>query len=314
MSFKLIYFAKSNIHIMRTKECISRCLYIVRRLKRGQKASFAEVGRYLDDASILTGEDYHISIRTFQRDLEAIRELFLIDIRYSRTEEVYYISDEFTDEVLSERLMESLEVFHSLKIADSLNGVFHFEPRPPLGTEHLSRMISAIKSRKLIALTYNKNWENRLTEQTLLPIMLKEFRGRWYVVAKRMDINEVRTYSLDRVVDFSILNRHATPPDNLDNYFKYSFGIYGMSNPSPQEVILKFSHEAGRYVKGAVLHHSQEVISDSCEEFTVRLNVLITFDFVMEILGYGEHVEVISPPELRTQVAERLNKALEKYK
>lgn len=87
-----------------------------------------------------------------------------------------------------------------------------------------------------------------------------------------------------------------------------------MSNPSPQEVILKFSHEAGRYVKGAVLHHSQEVISDSCEEFTVRLNVLITFDFVMEILGYGEHVEVISPPELRTQVAERLNKALEKYK
>lgn len=218
---------------MRTKDCISRCLHIVRRLKRGQKASFLDIQRYLDQMSVLSGEDYNISIRTFQRDLEAIRELFLIDIKYSRTEGLYHISDEFADEVLSERLMESLEIFHSLKIADSLNGVFHFEPRPPLGTEHLNQMITTIKAHKLITLIYNKNWENKHTVQTLLPIMLKEFRGRWYVVAKRMDINEVRTYSLDRVVDFSVLNRHATPPDNLDNYFKYSFGIYGMSNPSP---------------------------------------------------------------------------------
>lgn len=314
MSFKLIYFAKSNIHIMRTKECISRCLYIVRRLKRGQKASFAEIGRYLDDASILTGEDYHISIRTFQRDLEAIRELFLIDIRYSRTEEVYYISDEFADEVLSERLMESLELFHSLKMADNLSDVFHFETRQPLGTEYLSRMISAIKNRKIIALTYNKNWKNQFTERMLLPILLKEFRGRWYVVAMRMDTSEVRTYSLDRVVEFSIQSESATPPANLENYFYYSFGIYGQTNPIPQEVVLKFSPEAGRYVKEAILHHSQEVVYDNADEFTIRLNLLITFDFVMEILGYGEHVEVISPAELRSQVVDRLTKALGNYK
>jgi len=36
--------------------------------------------------------------------------------------------------------------------------------------------------------------------------------------------------------------------------------------------------------------------------------------FVMEILGYGELVEVISPSELRTQVSDRLRQAVEKYK
>jgi len=60
---------------MRTKDCISRCLHIVRRLKRGQKASFTDIQRYLNEMSALTGEDYTISIRTFQRDLDAIREL-----------------------------------------------------------------------------------------------------------------------------------------------------------------------------------------------------------------------------------------------
>lgn len=299
---------------MRTKDCISRCLHIVRRLKRGQKASFTDIQHYLNEMSALTGEDYTISIRTFQRDLDAIRELFLIDIRYSRIEGLYSINDEFSDEIQSERLMESLEVFHSLKMRNSLSGIFHFEARPPLGTEHLSRMIFAIKNKRIITLTYNKNWENRFTERTLLPLLLKEFRGRWYVVAKRMDTNAIRTYSLDRVVAFSIQENQASPPANLENYYYYSFGIYVKTDPNPQEVILKFSPEAGRYVKEAVLHHSQEVIEDNTEAFVIKLDLSITFDFVMEILGYGELVEVISPPELRTQVSDRLRKAIEKYK
>jgi proteasome accessory factor B len=95
---------------MRTKDCISRCLHIIRRLKRGQKASFTEIQRYLNEMSALTGEDYTISIRTFQRDLDAIRELFLIDIRYSRTEGLYAINDEFSDEIPFFRMLLSLVI------------------------------------------------------------------------------------------------------------------------------------------------------------------------------------------------------------
>jgi predicted DNA-binding transcriptional regulator YafY len=108
--------------------------------------------------------------------------------------------------------------------------------------------------------------------------------------------------------------RKPTPPANLGNYFYYSFGIYVNTDPNPQEVVLKFSPDAGRYVKDAVLHYSQQVIEDSAEAFVVKLYLSITFDFVMEILGYGELVEVISPPELRAQVSDRLKKAEEKYK
>lgn len=298
---------------MRTKDCISRCLHIVRRLKRGQRATFNEIQHHLDDASILSGENYSISIRTFQRDLEVIRELFLIDIQYSRSEGVYYICDETTDEMLSERLIESLEVFHSLQMVDNLSRVFHFEQRAPLGTEHLSRMISAIKNHNTIALVYNKNWSNQFTERTVIPLLLKEFRGRWYVVAKRIDTEELRTYSLDRIIGFTINNQHSMSSDNMDDYFYHSFGIYGESNPQPQEVVLRFSHDAGLYIKEAVIHHSQEVISDTCDEFTIRLNLLLTFDFTMEILAYGDYVEVLSPPELRSQVAERLKKAAKIY-
>lgn len=194
---------------MRNKDCISRCLHILCRLKRDHKATFAQIQRYLSDMSILKGEDYNISIRTFQRDLETIRELFLIDIRYSRNEGVYSFSEEFANDLLSERLVESLEVFHSLKMMDNLSDIFHFETRPPLGTHHLTSMITAIKNKRIIKLVYNKNWERNYSERTVLPLLLKEFKGRWYVVAKRIDNDEIRTYSLDRIVEFSILEKHV---------------------------------------------------------------------------------------------------------
>lgn len=194
---------------MRNKDCISRCLHILCRLKRDQKATFAQIQCYLSDMSILTGEDYNISIRTFQRDLETIRELFLIDVRYSRGEGTYAISEEFANDILSERLVESLEVFHSLKMMDNLRGIFHFETRPPLGTHHLSRMITAIKNKRTVTLLYNKNWENNYSERVILPLLLKEFKGRWYVVAKRMDTDELRTYSLNRIVEFCIQEKRA---------------------------------------------------------------------------------------------------------
>ena len=299
---------------MRNKDCISRCLHILCRLKRDQKATFAQIQRYLSDMSILTGEDYNISIRTFQRDLETIRELFLIDIRYSRGEGIYSFSEEFANDLLSERLVESLEVFHSLKMMDNLSGIFHFETRPPLGTHHLTNMITAIKNKRIIKLVYNKNWERNYSERTVLPLLLKEFKGRWYVVAKCMDTDELRTYSLDRIVEFCIQEKRAVNTEDLSGYFHHSFGIYGSTKLQPREVVLRFSSQAGRFVKEATLHHSQEIISDTATDFTIRLNLLITFDFVMEILSYGEQIEVLSPPELRTQIAETLKKAAEKYK
>lgn len=113
-----------------------------------------------------------------------------------------------------------------------------------------------------------------------------------------MEMNEVRTYSLDRVVKFRVQEKCTIAyKEDLKHYFHYSFGIYGKMDPDSQEVVLKFTPEAGKYIKDAVLHHSQKILSDTAEAFIIKLHLLITFNLLMEILGYGEHVEVVSPEE-----------------
>ncbi|MFA7116828.1 MAG: WYL domain-containing protein [Bacteroidales bacterium] len=299
---------------MRNKDCINRYLYIVRYFKRGRKATFTEIQEHLDNISSITGEDFNISIRTFQRDVEAIREVFHIDIKYSRVERKYYINEDSKYEVLSERIIESLEIFHSLKMMENLNKAVDFNNRPSLGTEHLFCLISAIKKHNVISLVYNKNWDNIYTHRKVLPLILKEFKSRWYVVAKSIENNEIRTYSLDRIVQFKILPDREKPPQNIKSYFKNSFGIYGSMNDDSEEVILSFDTQNGKYIKSAPLHKSQMVMVDNDKELRVKLNISVSYDFIMELLSYGENVEVIAPKSLRKIMRDRLKAAANRYK
>lgn len=299
---------------MKNKECLSRYTHIIRRLQRNQKATLKDIEKCLNEASIKSGEDYSISQRTLQRDLEAINEIFKIHISYSRQEGAYCIDEESFDPEYTDKLIEHLEIFHSLKMLDNIKGIFHFDNKKPLGTQHLIKMIAAIKNRQQIHLIYNKNWDNIYTERVLLPLLLKEFKGRWYVLAKRMDTGKERIYSLDRVIDFSLLDKHGIPPEGVAQYFENSFGIYCKDDLQPEEVILRFTAKAGRFVKEATMHPSQEIINETETDLTIRLHLLVTFDFIMELLSYGELIEVLSPQHLRDEMRERLQKAADMYK
>jgi len=201
---------------MKNKECLSRYTHIIRRLQRNQKATLKDIEKCLNEASIKSGEDYSISQRTLQRDLGAINEIFKIHISYSCQEGAYCIDEESFDPEYTDKLIEHLEIFHSLKMLDNIKGIFHFDNKKPLGTQHLIKMIAAIKNRQQIHLIYNKNWDNIYTERVLLPLLLKEFKGRWYVLAKRMDTGKERIYSLDRVIDWKPPQSLVRQPNRLN--------------------------------------------------------------------------------------------------
>ena len=102
---------------------------------------------------------------------------------------------------------------------------------------------------------------------------------------------------------------------NIHNLFKDSIGvIIGNENEKPEEVILKFTHEQGKYAKSLPYHTSQEVIADTEKEYRVKLKVYLTFDLEMEILALGETVEVIAPEKFRARIIDRLKQTYTQYK
>ena len=128
-------------------------------------------------------------------------------------------------------------------------------------------------------------------------------------------ITSKRTFQRDIEDIRSIYNIYIQYPKdfNVNNHFKNSFGIISPNGLLPEEIILSFEPFQGKYIKSLPLHESQEILTDNEEELRIKLKLVITHDFFMEILSYGENVKVLKPEHLINDLKEAFRNALNQY-
>lgn len=299
---------------MSKRESIARYTLIIQMLRK-HPATFAEIEDYLALESDLEGFNYNISKRTFQRDLEDIRSLYNIYIQFDFSRKVYYIDFENQPEA-TERILEAFDTFNALNLSDRLSNNIHFEKRRPQGTENIYGLLHAIKNQYQIKFSYQKFWEDHLSLRNVEPYALKEFKNRWYVLAKDLKDKQVKSFALDRLSDLDISKKRFQLPNdfNVNDHYKYCFGIISPNDNPLEEVILSFTEEQGKYIKTLPLHHTQEIMNDTKKEFRIKLQLYITHDFKMELLSYGDQVMVIAPKSLAEDIKKTLRDALGRYK
>lgn len=298
---------------MSKRESITRYSLIIKKLRK-KPATFNEISKYLLFESELQEYNFNVSKRTFKRDLEDISSLYNIDIVYDFSRKVYYIDFDNQPEI-NERIFEAFDTFNALNISDRLSDYIHFEKRRPQGTENLYGLLHAIKNQVQIKFTYQKYWEDELTQRQVEPYALKEFKNRWYVLAKDLNDKKVKSFALDRLTALEITKIKFQLPINFDvnEHFKYSFGIISPNEDEPQEVILSFTPFQGKYIKSLPLHESQQVLVDNNVEFRLKLMLYITHDFIMELLSYGANLKVIEPVSLIDELKISCQNTIKRY-
>lgn len=298
---------------MSKQESLSRHRIIIQKL-RNKSASFEEILDKLESESELLEMNFEISKRTFQRDLKEIESLYGIEIKFNRSQKVYYINEDSQDEY-SERMFEALDIFQVLNLNQSLSDFIQFDTRKPEGTEHLSGLLYAIQNRFQVQFRYQKFWSDEVELRTFEPYLLKEFRKRWYVFGYDLDKKEFRTFGLDRLFALNITQTKFQFPQqiNAKEHFRDCFGIVGPNGEKLEEIRLKFTQNQGNYIRTMPLHHSQQILKDENGEMTVQLKLVPNYDFVMEILSHGEMVQVIQPKKLADEIQNRFRKALKSY-
>ena len=299
---------------MAKQDYILRYLTIIKKLRHGGGATFKEINRYLEKESEFLDRHFSVSTRTFIRDVNEIRELFKIDIRYDFSRGVYYIAEDAQSD-LNNRMIESIDTINSLKMVNDITRYMFFEKRRAHGTHHFSGLLHAIKNRMVILLKHQRFDSDEPKERQVDPYALKESKGRWYLLARDRNDRKVKTFGLDRILDFAPTPGRFDYPANLDvnEMFRYCFGVINPDDMSPGEVILSFEHEQGKYIKSYPIHESQEVITDNDQELRISLKLFVTRDLVMEILSYGPAVKVISPDRLISDIKANYLDALEQY-
>ena len=298
---------------MSKRESFARYNLIIKKLRK-QPADFEEISKYLSLESELQEYNFNVSKRTFQRDLDDIRSLYNIDIVYDFSRKVYFIDFEEQPEI-SERILEAFDTFNALNISDRLSSYIHFEKRRPQGTENLYGLLHAIKNKVQIAFSYQKFWEDEMSQRTAEPYALKEFKNRWYVLANDLKDNKVKSFALDRLTELEITRKKFQLPIDFDvnEHYKYCFGIISPNEHQPREVILSFDPFQGKYIKTLPLHASQVILKDNEEELLIKLTLFLTHDFLMEVLSYGDNVKVIKPYDLIEDLKQSYENALKLY-
>jgi len=301
---------------MSKKQFLKRYSLIINKLRR-TPCSFEEIQKYLVEQSINDEENYEISIRTFQREIQEIASTHGIEISYNRSQGVYEIVYDGNEE-RNERLMESFEIIDALKISSNLSNHLILEKRKPLGTINMNFLIHAIKNRNEIRFSYSKYGTEELvdTQRKVQPLALKEARYRWYLVAKDLKDNKIKTFGLDRMSNLEITNSRFELPENfnIEEFFRYSFGIINEDHIEPQKIVLSFSFEEGKYIKSLPLHHSQKELINDDKEYRIELELYPTYDFVMELLSIGQQVKVLEPESLKKEMIAKLEATLNRYK
>jgi predicted DNA-binding transcriptional regulator YafY len=195
------------------------------------------------------------------------------------------------------------------------NDFIEIEEQPTIkGSEYLDILIDAIATKKVIDVEYKRFTDDITKRHTIHPYLLKEYRNRWYLVGHHHTFNEIRTYSLDRIVDVYLNTTERYIISNFDHkeFYRNTVGIYAPQE-EPVEVVLQFSKDQGHYITSQPIHHSQQIVSDTGKYTTISLKVTPTYELYSLILAWSPDVKVIKPKELQEKIKEMLKQALNNY-
>ena len=228
---------------------------------------------------------------------------------------VYAISEDSKNEA-NHRMLEAFDMFNALNITEELSGAVLFEKRKPQGTENFYGLLHAIKNHFVIRYSYLKYDDDEITTRVVEPYAMKEFKGRWYLLAREQNDKNVKTFGLDRIENLQITKKHFDWPSNfnVNDLFKNCFGIINPFDKHPEEIILSFDPFQGKYIKSFPLHETQQLLIDSDKEVRIGLALCITHDLVMELLSYGETLRIVKPDSLKTTIRDTAKRVIALYK
>jgi hypothetical protein len=270
-----------------------RYFWLINTIYRSKQITLNEINQKWLTSSLSNG--ITIPRKTFNNHRNTIEEIFDINIECNRSTNQYYISneDDIKQDVFRSWLINGFAISNTINESKSLKNRIIFE-NIPSGENYLSPIVDAMKSNKMIRMSYQSFWNDDSYEVDIEPYCLKVFKQRWYLVGKT---DKIKIYALDRIEYLIELKNEFILPTDFDGemYFVECYGIINDDTIKSEKVQLRFEINQANYIRSLPLHSSQKEtkLTNTTVDFEYFLKP--TYDFVQEILKYGEFVEVIKP-------------------
>ena len=301
------------------------------------------VGEFLDSLGV--------SLATFKRDLEYMRDRFHAPIEWDRGARGYrFTAPEgdapryelpglwfnpseiralLTMQHLLANLQPGLLEPHVRPLLARLRGLLDTGEHPLEEVERRIRILhqgtrgltlpyfeivaTAVLRRHRLDVVYRGRARGERTERQISPQRLVHYRENWYVDAWCHLRNDLRSFAVDAIEQAVPLEAKAKPvaERELDEALAAGYGIF--SGRTTEWASLRFSPERARWVAAESWHPRQRGRTEPDGSYVLELPFSDPRELVMDVLRHGPHVEVLAPDSLRQDVARELAAALARY-
>lgn len=299
---------------MSAQAIIRRYKRIIDLLETGQFPSMEKIMEYNERIGLKASK------RTLERDFEAIRNEFDVEIEYNQSKRGYFINKEKSlpiDSFL--RLLELVETAHvfqeSLQESKETLNYIDFEHEGNVsGIEFLQDILVAIRNHQRIRFKHESYQSGKSKRYQLKPYLIKEYQGRWYVVGVVAGMHEIRTFGLDRISELEILTKTFVPDADLNLKERFN-DVVGLvyTGIEVEKVVIAVQKSQVPYLKSAPLHSSQKFIKVEDGKDLIELRLKSNYEFVQRVFMQMDTVRVIEPEWLVKEVKERAGRMLEGY-
>jgi predicted DNA-binding transcriptional regulator YafY len=190
--------------------------------------------------------------------------------------------------------------------------LFHATTSRRGDAQRFGTVATAVLQARKLHIRYHGRQRDLETERDAHPQRLLRYKDNWHLIAHCDRADELRNFSLDRILSVDLLDEPARTIDakTLDRFLGASFGIF--SGTATAWAVLRFTPHAARWVADEIWHPDQigQWIDDSYE---LQVPYSDPRELIRDILAYGPDVLVVGPGELREMVAERLQQASGRY-
>ena len=262
-----------------------------------------------------------ISVRQLKRDLESLRDEFGLNVKYSPARHGYFVTD---DQLTFPYLMKILEYSQNaeilkdyLKEGSNLFEIIEFEDFNSFkGIQWIKDFTLAIKVCSILIIRYKRFDSEEIKAYRFHPYLLREYLNRWYVVGTLSDTVEIRTFGLDRIVDFQVTSETFIRNKELDipGMFKSIIGIQVSAHDQPETIELECLPYMGNLLKTLQLHTSQKLISETSDRIIFSYRMIINLELKQRLIMISNQAKIIKPLTLKKEIENMLAEAQKYYR
>jgi predicted DNA-binding transcriptional regulator YafY len=183
------------------------------------------------------------------------------------------------------------------------------------GLKFIDPLHKAIINKQTIEVVYQSFKAREAQTIMVYPYLLKEYRNRWFVLVKSSKQRDTMLLALDRIESFKTLPKQKYDKPNYDvsTYFNDVIGVTKTLNQRTEKILFHIVKAHAPYLVTKPLHSTQKTITTDDNGKLFSIDVIWNFELERELLGFGEHIKIISPKRLVKRITNRTQQALAQY-